>query len=129
MRILVVDDDPDTCELYSYVFGTRGAEVIAAESSVDAVQAVRDWRPDVVITDLYLAGEDGRDVLHAIRALGPTNGGDTPAIAVSGCLSVWERADLRRGEFDDFFVKPVALNALVTTVAALARTPDHGAKN
>ena len=65
--ILVVDDDDDTCELLRAILGVHGAEVTAAASVRDARIILDQSRPDVLITDLAMPGEDGFSLMEHCR--------------------------------------------------------------
>jgi CheY-like chemotaxis protein len=77
--ILVVEDHDDARELIADMLERSGGRVIAAASTREAVERVRDVRPDLLLADLGLPGEDGYALLARFRAIYP----DVPAIALT----------------------------------------------
>ena len=65
-RILVVDDEPDICELYRRELSDMGFAVSTASNSERATQVVEDWNPDLVILDVKLGHENGLDLLRRL---------------------------------------------------------------
>ena len=67
MRILAIEDDPDTREMYRRMLRDEGHDPILAADGVEGLQLL-DPKPDLVILDLALPGMDGYDVLRTIKA-------------------------------------------------------------
>lgn len=65
-RILVVDDDPDICELLGHILGNRGAHVCCAVDGAAGLAQFHDFRPDLVILDVMMPGMDGFDLCQRI---------------------------------------------------------------
>lgn len=120
LRILVVDDDADTRQLESLIFTRAGAIVTEAASADVAFQAVCDFKPHLVVSDVDMPREDGHSLMRRIKALAAQWGACIPAIAVSGG-SGWEarRAAFRAG-FSAHFTKPVAARDLLAAAVALS---------
>ncbi|HKP11394.1 MAG TPA: ATP-binding protein, partial [Blastocatellia bacterium] len=83
LRVLVVDDDPDTREILCMVLSQHGAEVHAAGSSDEGIGVFREWKPNVLISDLGMPGEDGFAFIERVRRLAPEEGGGVPAAALT----------------------------------------------
>lgn len=66
-RILLVDDEPDIVETVEYVLLREGFVVLTATNGIEAIDAVRRHRPDVVLLDVMLPGENGYRVARTIR--------------------------------------------------------------
>jgi CheY-like chemotaxis protein len=120
-HVLVVDDDADTREMLTVILESCGAVVVTAESAAEAFASCRETRPDVLISDIGLPGEDGFSLVRRIRELPPSLGGDIPAIALTG----YDRDTTIDCEgFREQLTKPVALDAvLAAVVRALAAPP------
>jgi CheY-like chemotaxis protein len=117
-RILVVDHDSDFIEVLSLLLEGLGALVYQATSAGTALESLITRRPDLLISDLRMAGMDGFGLVEAIRALPESLGGRTPAIALSGAsASVLPRV-LSSG-FQAFLQKPLNENELLLAVPAL----------
>jgi CheY-like chemotaxis protein len=65
--ILVVDDDPNNCLLVATVLEPRGHRVRAAYNAADALSAIADDEPDLIVLDLSMPGGTGADFLKALR--------------------------------------------------------------
>jgi CheY-like chemotaxis protein len=89
VRILVVEDDPDSREPLALLLAAHGAEVMAVESSARAMATFERQPPDVLISDIAIPDVDGYELLHRVRALPGERGGRVPAIA----LTAHARAD------------------------------------
>jgi PAS domain S-box-containing protein len=120
MRVLFVDDEPDARELAVEFLGGSGAEVRAASSAEEAMRLLHELRPDVIVSDLGMPKEDGLSLIRRIREQSPEEGGDVPAIAVTGLAS---RADARRAiaaGFQEHLPKPLRLDKLVEALTRLS---------
>src|SRR5262249_50757337 len=84
LRVLVVDDESDTREILSIILTQCGAELRTASNAGDALELLKNWKPDVLVSDVGMPGEDGYLLISRVRALGPDDGGRTPAVALTG---------------------------------------------
>jgi CheY-like chemotaxis protein len=117
VRILVVEDDPDSLELFEYFLSTEGAVVATARSAADAGEWLSSNKPDVLISDLSLPDGDGCALIASLRANPEI--ARTPAIAITGHAE--DAALLRtvKAGFDRHIAKPVELGAVLSTILAL----------
>jgi CheY-like chemotaxis protein len=84
VRILAVDDQVDTRDLIIIALTRYGAEVRACASAIDACTMIKTWKPEVIVSDIGMPGEDGYDLMRNVRALTPEGGGTIPAVALTG---------------------------------------------
>jgi len=84
LRILIVDDDLDSREVLAALLALRAAEVRSAGSVREALEALAEWNPDVLISDIGMPGEDGYDLIREVRLRSADEGGRIPAIALTG---------------------------------------------
>ena len=84
-HVLLVEDDRDTREMYSYFLSHSGLRVTEARTGRRALERVREQRPDVVVTDIAMPEMDGLELSRRLRADNRTQ--DVPIIAVSGQVS------------------------------------------
>ena len=123
LRILVVDDDRDLCDLLADFLIEEGYDVTRAYSGQDAIDSARHSTPDAVLLDLLLPGVSGVAVGRALRDAASTH--DVPIVIISG-----DRAALARSTKDlgahSFLEKPFSLAAVQTAVRA-AVGPGIGA--
>jgi signal transduction histidine kinase/CheY-like chemotaxis protein len=122
ISVLVVDDEPDSNEALQTLLGSRGAEVRVAGSARQALEILDGWRPDLVVSDIGMPGEDGYALLQQIRARPAARGGNVPAIALTAYARVDDRIRILRAGFRMHLVKPIDPGELIAVVAAVART-------
>ncbi|MBD1939830.1 response regulator [Microcoleus sp. FACHB-68] len=120
LRLLVVDDDPDTICLLTLLFEAEGAELIAANSASEALQALKYFKADVLISDIKLPEEDGYALISKIRSLDAERGGNIPAIAVSGYVREEDSEQALSAGYHAHLPKPVNLDELIEVVTTLA---------
>jgi CheY-like chemotaxis protein/anti-sigma regulatory factor (Ser/Thr protein kinase) len=119
MRALFVDDEADARELITQMLAQVGAEVRTAASATEALAACDEWRPDVIISDIGMPGEDGYALMKKLRALESERGGHIPAIALT---AYGRREDRRRAlsvGYESHIRKPVEPAELLAVVASL----------
>ena len=126
LRVLVVDDEPDTLEVICAVLNRHGAEVRAAGSSGEALKALAGWRPDVLVSDLGMPDEDGFALIGKVRSLAPGRGGDVPAAALTAYVRDEDRRRALAAGFQTHIAKPVDPAALAAAVAGLAKRSKVG---
>ena len=132
IRILAVDDDPDTLDFLCFVLEREGALVTCVDRSDEALARLKaatgENRPHVLISDLAMPKKDGVWLLKAVRALPPDQGGDVPALALTAFTSQATADQLTEVGFQMRLTKPMDPAALVEAVRALAGrgVPDPG---
>lgn len=126
VSVLVVDDEADTREAMAIGLGRHGARVATASSAREALDALARERPQVLVADIGMAGEDGYALLQKVRALPSERGGATPAIALTGYATQQDRVAALRAGFQMHVSKPVTSAELAAAVASvLAVVPGH----
>ena len=118
-RILLVEDDLDTQELLKTVLRGHGADVAVVSSSAEALAAVQRIKPDVIISDIGMAGENGYDLIRKIRSLEPEQGGRIPAIALTAYAGAADRRRALLAGFQTHLAKPVDAEDLVAVILSL----------
>jgi CheY-like chemotaxis protein len=116
----VVEDDPGSREAVVEMLGVMGAEVRASGSASDAMRALEEFRPDVLVCDIAMPGEDGYSLIRRVRALGEARGGDVPAVALTALARVGDRRRALAAGFQNYLTKPVDLDDLAQAVAELS---------
>ncbi len=119
VRVLVVDDEPDAREILAEVLRGDGAEVELAGSVAAALARFDEWRPDVLVSDIGMPGEDGHALIRRVRARSPEEGGHTPAVAVTAYAQAEDARRALAAGFQRHMTKPVEPEALVALVASL----------
>jgi PAS domain S-box-containing protein len=121
LRILAVDDEPDTRELLRQGLEFLGAKVKVVGSAAEAIDWLRGSVPDILISDIGMPGTDGYDLIRQVRALPPDRGGKVPAIALTAYTRVEDRLQALRAGYDMHVPKPVELAELVAVAASVSR--------
>jgi signal transduction histidine kinase/ActR/RegA family two-component response regulator len=122
VRILVVDDEPDTNEVLHEVFSSCGAEVRVAGSTWQALEILDRWRPTVIVSDIGMPQEDGYAFIRQLREREPERGGETPAVALTAYARVEDRVKILTAGFQMHVAKPVDVSELVAVVASIVRS-------
>jgi CheY-like chemotaxis protein len=120
LRILTVDDDRNTREMLQEALERAGAEVVSAASAREALATMRTFRPDVLVSDIGMPHEDGYDLLRQIRLLPEKEGGNVPAIALTGYAREEDQEATREAGYQAVTPKPVDLDRLLSAIATMA---------
>jgi CheY-like chemotaxis protein len=120
LRVLVVDDEADTCDLLQFILEGCGAQVRTASSAAAALEAIAEERFDVLISDLGMPDEDGYSLITQVRALDKERGGTIPAAALTAYVGEKDRIRVLRSGFQIHVPKPISPGELVAVVANLA---------
>lgn len=121
LRVLAVDDDPDALELTAAILGNAGALVKTCCSAAAALQILQEWRPDVLVSDIEMPGEDGYSLIRKIRALADDRDARTPAIALTAYGRIEDRIQALSSGFSMHLPKPVDPEEFTTIIASVAR--------
>jgi CheY-like chemotaxis protein len=112
-RVLVVDDNVDAAVTLSWLIGQKGYAVRVAHDGSEAIQAARDFKPDILLLDLGLPGIDGFELARRLRSDGFAS---SRMIAISGYARESDIESARKAGFDLHFAKPVELAELVAAL-------------
>lgn len=119
VRILLVDDEPDSLETVSLLLSQAGAEVSMASSAAQAVEMFLKSVPDVLISDIGMPDEDGYSLMRRIRAL--PNGASVPAVALTAFARAHDRIKALEAGYQVHVPKPVDVGELANIIAILIR--------
>jgi signal transduction histidine kinase len=120
LRVLVVDDEPDACELVERVLQERGATTTAFGNATEALVACMAELPDVIVSDIGMPGVDGYEFIRRLRVFEAQCGRTTPAAALTAFARSEDRRRALLAGFQTHVAKPVDPLELVVVVAALA---------
>jgi signal transduction histidine kinase/ActR/RegA family two-component response regulator len=124
LKVLVVDDEPDARELVMTVLGQCGCLTEGAASVRQALDVVSQFKPDVILSDIGMPGEDGYELARRLRQRPPEQGGRIPAAALTAYARAEDRRRAMRAGFEMHLPKPVEPAELVAALATLARIGD-----
>jgi signal transduction histidine kinase/CheY-like chemotaxis protein len=120
LRVLIVDDEPDVRELLTAVLDRCKAVVFAAASVHEALALLQQHRPDVLVSDIGMPGEDGYALIRQVRALPAEAGGKIPALALTAYARMEDRTRALLAGFQMHVPKPLDPTELVVVLANLA---------
>lgn len=112
-QILLVDDDGPSREALTELLDSLGAEVRAAPSVAEAMEALERWRPEVIVCDLAMPGEDGFALLRRLEGAGFSS---LPVIALTAFVDAGRRAQTLAAGFCAHLQKPVDLRELTAEI-------------
>ncbi|HVG17905.1 MAG TPA: ATP-binding protein, partial [Blastocatellia bacterium] len=125
--VVVIDDEQDAREMVMTVLQQWGARVTALGTVAEVIDALAGEaggrRPDVLIADIAMPGEDGFDLIRKVRKLSRERGGSIPAIALTAYAAAEDRRRVLSEGYQLHVAKPVSLVELAGNVERLAR-PD-----
>ena len=121
VRVLLVEDDIAARDLLLKVLRVAGAEACAARNSSEALRLLEDWRPDIMLSDMGMSGDDGYVLIRALRALPAERGGCVRAAALTAAGEAQAPSRAVAAGYDAQLAKPVEPVALLATVARLVQ--------
>jgi two-component system OmpR family response regulator len=121
-RLLVVDDEPNIVELLSASLRYAGFDVSTARSGREAVERIRNVRPDLVVLDVLMPGVDGFSVLRQLRG----NGVDIPVLFLTAKDAHEDRITGLTLGGDDYVTKPFSLAEVIARIQAILRRAGNG---
>ncbi len=120
LRVVLVDDDPDTLRTFSrIVLQEAGADVCAVQSARAAIGELASFHADLLVSDIGMPDADGYALIREVRARESAGGGHLPAIALTAFASRADREEALALGFDAHLAKPTSAGDLARTVASL----------
>ncbi len=121
LHVLVVDDDDDARQLVASVLEHCGCRVTQEKSVREAMDRLLTQRPDVLLSDIGMPGEDGFDLIRQVRALPRERGRDIPAAAITAYARADDRQRMLNAGYSIQLSKPIEPAELVAVVATLGK--------
>jgi PAS domain S-box-containing protein len=118
-RILVVEDDEYTQEFLQTVLERYGASVVTVGSVAAALKEIKRVKPDIIISDIAMAGQNGYEFIMELRSLTPDEGGRIPAVALSAYAGPSHRRQALLAGFQTHLAKPVEPEDLLAVILSL----------
>lgn len=116
LRVMIVDDEIDTCSVLSCALRGHGANTVTAVSAHEALARIDEFSPQILLTDIRMPEEDGYSMLRKIRSMGNT----LPAIAFTACSQPEDRERALAEGFQLHLKKPLDPLHIVHAVALCA---------
>ena len=118
-RVLLVEDDTDTRSSILAVLEAAGARVTAVSSAADALDAIGQSPPDVLVSDIGMPGDDGYALIRRVREVEAAEGARIPALALTGYAGAHDRARALATGFQRWLAKPIEAQELLGAIAQL----------
>lgn len=118
-RILVVDDETDSREFLAFILEQAKASVVTVASGIEALQAISQSIPDLIVSDIGMPQMDGYMLLRQIRTLPPEQGGQIPALALTAYAGELDRNNAIAAGFQRHTSKPIDAETVVKIIAEL----------
>ncbi|HEY9675529.1 MAG TPA: response regulator [Waterburya sp.] len=122
LQVLVVDNDPDSRYLLTLIFEEYGVETISVKSTGEALEILKQAKPDLLISEICLPNEDGYSLMHKVKALETQGQVQIPAIALTVHTRESDRTHALSAGFEAHLPKPFDIDELIETVATLTLT-------
>jgi CheY-like chemotaxis protein len=119
LKVLAVDDEADARELLSIALEQYGAEVQTYGSTVEALEALKQFKPDILVSDIGMPEEDGYMFIEKVRSLAPEDGGSIPAVALTAYARAEDRLHALSAGYNMHVPKPVDPTELAVVIASL----------
>jgi PAS domain S-box-containing protein len=121
IKVLIVDDEPDTRELLKAAVESCGAQVKLAGSAAEALAIIQNEVPDLLVSDIGMPDQDGYDLIRNVRLLPADKGGRVPAVALTAYTRMEDRLHALRSGYQMHVPKPVELAELVAVAESLVK--------
>lgn len=122
IRVLVVDDEPDMRDVIAFSLEQAGAEVITAATAIKALEALVQFQPDILVSDIGMPDMDGYMLIQRIRELPSEQGGQTKAIALTAYAAESDQARALQAGFHQHLAKPIEPEVLVKAIVKLFKS-------
>jgi CheY-like chemotaxis protein len=116
LTIVVVEDHDDARRYLGLFLDRLGANVVVARNGFEGLEAIKNNRPKMVVSDIDMPEMDGFELLREIRALGSEAGGSVPVIAMTAFVTYADRARILNAGFQACLPKPFTPDKLVETI-------------
>ena len=120
LRMLVVDNNIDACDLMTLLLKPYGVEVRVAFLAQQALDIFVQWQPDVLVSEIALPKEDGYALIRQVRTLTAARGKETLALAVTAYADKQTRQRALSAGFDMWFTKPLNFDEFLGVLDYLA---------
>jgi PAS domain S-box-containing protein len=124
VHVLILEDDSDAREMLLHALAPCNARVSVAPDARTARLIFEHERPDVIVSDIGLPGEDGYQFIKEVRSLPPSRGGKTPAVALTAYARAEDRTQALVAGFNLHMTKPVEPAQLMAVLATLSTSRE-----
>jgi len=119
-KILIVEDNPDNMKLFRAVLSLRKHRVVGLPGGEGLLETLRAERPDLVLLDIQLPGEDGFQLLQKLQDTGEAL---PPVLALTAHAMSGDREKALEAGFEGYLTKPIDVGSFAETVEKHIRKP------
>jgi CheY-like chemotaxis protein len=119
LRVLVVDGAADSRDLLTALFDEYEVETTTATCVSEALEVMQQNRPDLLISEIFLPGEDGYSLMSKVKTLEATYFTQIPAITLTVCAEERDRIQALEAGFCRHLSKPLDIDQLIATMACI----------
>ena len=119
LSVIVVDDVADSRELVEMYLKLCNAEVIAVDRAKGAFELVKSFRPDIIVSDIYMPEENGYWLIDRINAINKRSKNSIKTIALTAAAREEDRKNLIEAGYDGYLAKPFILEDLTALINKL----------
>ena len=120
VKVLVVDDEPDARDIIRRLLASQHAEVMVASSADEALEILKTFHPNVLLSDIGMPHKDGYQFIQELRSLPAGVGSGVPAVALTAFVRTEDRRRAMLAGYQSHLAKPVDPGELIAVVAMLA---------
>lgn len=128
LRVLVVEDEPDSRDLLTMILQEHGAETHGVASYEEALEQFEQFNPNLLLSDIGLPDHDGYDLIREIRKKSSQYNSQIPAIALTAYVTSEDRIRVLSSGYQAHLAKPVEPDELVAVIANWANYSASAAK-
>ncbi|MFN6563753.1 MAG: response regulator [Nostoc sp. ChiSLP01] len=122
IQVLIVDDNDDSRDFFTFVLEEFGATAIAVASASEALETLAQSKPDILLSDIGMPDTNGYMLIKEIRAFEAQTGTEKmPAIALTAYAGEIDRQEAFRAGFEQHLVKPVTPEELLMAISSLIK--------
>ena len=119
LRIMVVDDEADSREVVSAILTRCGSVVMCCESPAEALKIFKEWKPDLLVSDIGMPVEDGYTLIKKLRKMKFKSAREVPAVALTAYATKEDKARALAAGFQVHVPKPIEPAALIRSIATV----------
>jgi PAS domain S-box-containing protein len=122
IRVLVVDDEPDMRDVITFSLEQAGAEVVTVATATKVLEALAQFQPDILVSDIGMPNIDGYTLIQQIRALPLERGGQIKAIALTAYAAEFDQQQALEAGFQQHLAKPIEPAVLVRAIVKVFKS-------
>jgi PAS domain S-box-containing protein len=124
IKVLVVDDTTDMREYIAFALEEEGADVVAVSSATEALTALAQFQPAVLVSDIGMPDMDGYMLMRQVRQLPSEQGGQVPAIALTAYVGELNQKQAIAAGFQRHLSKPIEPTTLIAAIVDLIQNAN-----